>query len=82
MSKVRLLILSSFAAGFGLCSIIFSIFTMASELSFGTMLRFLLTAIFFGINILFTVHYYVVMLKDMRRLSRAHNDIKRITPIL
>ncbi|WP_040484172.1 hypothetical protein [Lyngbya aestuarii] len=79
MSKVRLLILSSFASGFGLCSIVFSIFTMASEFSFGTMFRFLLTAIFFGINLLFTIHYYALMLRDLKRLSRAQNQIKQVT---
>ncbi len=79
MSKVRLLILSSFASGFGLCSIVFSVFTMASEFSFGTMFRFLLTLIFFGINLLFTVHYYALMLRDFHRLSRAQNQIKQVT---
>ncbi|EAW36709.1 hypothetical protein [Lyngbya sp. PCC 8106] len=79
MSKVRLLILSSFASGFGLCSIVFSVFTMASELSFGTMFRFLLTLIFFGINLLFTVHYYALMLRDFKRLSRAQNQIQQVT---
>ncbi|MCG5061261.1 MAG: hypothetical protein KA714_25660 [Limnoraphis sp. WC205] len=82
MSKVRLLILSSFASGFGLCSIIFSVFTMASEFSFGSIFRFLLTTIFFGINILFTVHYYALMLREFKLLHRVKNDIKRVQPNL
>ncbi|ERT06575.1 hypothetical protein M595_3472 [Lyngbya aestuarii BL J] len=52
---------------------------MASEFSFGTMFRFLLTAIFFGINLLFTIHYYALMLRDLKRLSRAQNQIKQVT---
>lgn len=79
MPQVRLLILSSFASGFGLCSIVFSIFTVASEFSFGAVFRFLLTVIFFGINLLFTVHYYALMLRDLRRLARAQHEIKRVT---
>jgi hypothetical protein len=54
---------------------------MASEFSFGTMFRFLLTAIFFGINFLFTIHYYALMLRDFKRLNRAQNQIKRVTPM-
>ncbi len=82
MSKVRLLILSSFASGFGLCSIVFSVFTMAAEFSFGTIFRFLLTAIFFAVNLLFTVHYYGLMLRDFKLLHRVKNEIKRVQPHL
>lgn len=78
MSKVRLLILSSFASGFGLCSIVFSVFTMAAEFSFGTIFRFLLTTIFFGVNLLFTVYYYGLMIRDFKMLNRVKNEIKQV----
>ncbi|MEL7034814.1 MAG: hypothetical protein AAFO04_04250 [Cyanobacteria bacterium J06592_8] len=52
---------------------------MASEFSFGAVFRFLLTAIFFGINLLFTVHFYALMIRDFRRLARAQHEMKRVT---
>ena len=78
MAKVRLLILSSFAAGFGLCSIFFSIFTMMSEFNFSTVFRFLLTFVFFVINFLFTLHYYGLMLKAFKLIHKIKAQLKRL----
>ena len=63
MSKVRLLLLSSFASGFGLCSIILAIFTMTSALSFTSFFTFVLTLVFFAINLVFALHYYTSITK-------------------
>ncbi|UNU23335.1 hypothetical protein D0A37_05075 [Microcoleus vaginatus HSN003] len=65
MSKVRLLLLSSFAAGFGLCSIILAMFTMTSRLSFMSFFTFVLTLVFFGINLVFALHYYTSITKQL-----------------
>jgi uncharacterized membrane protein len=65
MSKVRLLLLSSFASGFGLCSIILAIFTMTSRLSFTSFFTFVLTLVFFVINLLFALHYYTSITKQL-----------------
>jgi hypothetical protein len=65
MSKVRLLLLSSFASGFGLCSIILALFTMTSRLSFTSFFTFVLTLVFFGINLLFALHYYTSITKQL-----------------
>lgn len=78
MAKVRLLILSSFAAGFGLCSIVFSIFTMMSEFNFSTVFRFLLTLVFFVINFLFSLHYYGLMLKEFKQINKMKARLKRL----
>jgi len=77
MAKVRLLILSSFAAGFGLCSIIFSVFTMISEFNFSTVFRFILTLGFCAINLLFTLHYYGLILKEFKLMSKIKSQLKR-----
>ena len=65
MSKVRLLLLSSFASGFGLCSIILAMFTMTSRLSFTSFFTFVLTLVFFVINLLFALHYYTSLTKQL-----------------
>ena len=65
MSKVRLLLLSSFASGFGLCSIILAMFTMTSRLSFTSFFTFVLTLVFFVINLLFALHYYTSITKQL-----------------
>jgi hypothetical protein len=65
MSKVRLLLLSSFASGFGLCSIILAIFTMISRQSFMSFFTLDLTVVFFVINILFALHYYTSITKQL-----------------
>lgn len=65
MSKVRLLLLSSFASGFGLCSIILAIFTMISRLSFMSFFTLVLTVVFFVINLLFALHYYTSITKQL-----------------
>jgi hypothetical protein len=65
MSKVRWLLLSSFASGFGLCSIIFAMFTLTSRLSFTSFFTFVLTLVFFGINLLFALHYYTSITKQL-----------------
>ncbi|MEG3880875.1 hypothetical protein QT972_26280 [Microcoleus sp. herbarium7] len=63
MSKVRWLLLSSFASGFGLCSIVLAVFTMTSRLSFMSFFTFVLTLVFFAINLLFALHYYTSITK-------------------
>jgi len=65
MSKVRLLLLSSFASGFGLCSIILAMFTMISRLSFMSFFTWVLTVVFFVINLLFALHYYTSITKQL-----------------
>ncbi len=65
MSKVRWLLLSSFASGFGLCSIILAMFTMTSRLSFTSFFTFVLTLVFFGINLVFALHYYTSLTKQL-----------------
>ncbi|MCY7382686.1 MAG: hypothetical protein LH628_08930 [Microcoleus sp. CAN_BIN18] len=65
MSKVQLLLLSSFAAGFGFCSIILAMFTMTSGLSFASFFTFVLTLVFFAINLLFALHYYTSIAKQL-----------------
>ena len=77
MAKVRLLILSSFAAGFGLCSIVFSIFTMISEFTLATVFRFILTLAFFIINLLFTLHYYNLMLREFKQINKMKAKLKQ-----
>lgn len=78
MAKVRLLILSSFAAGFGLCSIVFSVFTMISEFNFSTVFRFILTLGFFVINLLFTLHYYGLIFKEFKLINKIKAQLKRL----
>jgi hypothetical protein len=70
MSKVRLLLLSSFASGFGLCSIILAMFTMISRLSFMSFFTFVLTLVFFVINLLFALHYYTSITKQLTVRSK------------
>jgi uncharacterized membrane protein len=65
MSKVRLLLLSSFASGFGLCSVILAMFTMTTRLSFTSFFTFVLTLVFFVINLLFALHYYTSITKQL-----------------
>ncbi|MCU0542838.1 MAG: hypothetical protein MUE44_11680 [Oscillatoriaceae cyanobacterium Prado104] len=65
MSKVQLLVLSSCASGFGLCSVILAIFTMTSKLSFGSFFTFILTLVFFAINLLFALHYYTAVVRQL-----------------
>ncbi|MGB3533885.1 MAG: hypothetical protein WBA13_10255 [Microcoleaceae cyanobacterium] len=77
MSKVRLLIISSFASGFGLCSIVFAIFTMVSAFNVGSVLRLLLTVGFFAANVVFLAHYYNLMLKDLKIMSKAVSLMRR-----
>jgi hypothetical protein len=70
MSKVRLLLLSSFASGFGLCSIILAMFTMISRLSFMSFFTLVLTVVFFVINLLFALHYYTSITKQLSVRSK------------
>ncbi|MGL5083519.1 MAG: hypothetical protein ACRC8A_18720 [Microcoleaceae cyanobacterium] len=79
MSKIRLLVLSSFASGFGLCSVVFSMFALFSDFGIASVLRFLLTAVFFGINLCFVGYYYAVMLKDFRRGNRVKPGTRRLS---
>jgi hypothetical protein len=70
MSKVRLLLLSSFASGFGLCSIILAMFTMISRLDFMSFFIWVLTVVFFVINLLFALHYYTSITKQLSVRSK------------
>ncbi|NJK36374.1 MAG: hypothetical protein HC920_00540 [Oscillatoriales cyanobacterium SM2_3_0] len=79
MAKVRLLILSSFASGFGLCSVVFALFTLFSGFGIAAVFRFLLTMAFFGINLCFTAHYYSLLLKEMRRINRGKSGERRLS---
>jgi hypothetical protein len=77
MSKIRLLLLSSFASGFGLCSIILAMLTMISALSFTSFFIFVLTLIFFGINMLFAMHYYTSITKQLSVKGKRKARIER-----
>ena len=71
MSKMQLLVLSSVASGFGLCSSIFAVFTMTSGLSFMSFLTFVLTLVFFVINLFFALHYYTSISKQLSVKSKG-----------
>ncbi len=75
MSKVQLLVLSSVASGFGLCSSIFALFTMTSGLSFMSFFTFLLTLVFFVINLFFALHYYTFISKQLSVKNKARARI-------
>lgn len=77
MSKVQSLFLSSFASGFALCSVVFAIFTMTSGLSFMSFFRFVLALLFLGINLLFAVHYYTAMSKELNFRNRNKARIQK-----
>jgi len=64
------LLLSSFASGFGLCSIILAMFTMISRLSFMSFFTWVLTVVFFVINLLFALHYYTSITKQLSVRSK------------
>lgn len=70
MSKVQLLILSSFASGFGFFSIILAMFAMISRLSFTSFFTLVLTLIFFGFNLIFALHYYTSIAKQLNVKSK------------
>ncbi|MGL5061287.1 MAG: hypothetical protein ACRC62_15040 [Microcoleus sp.] len=66
MSKVQLLVLSSCASGFGLCSVIFAIFRITSGLSWASFFTLILTLAFFAINLIFALHYYAAVVRQLR----------------
>lgn len=78
MLKVRFLTISAFAAGFALCSIIFALFTVLSELSIAAVIRVMLTSLFFGINMVFTLHYYGIISKEQKLICRLRSQVKNM----
>jgi hypothetical protein len=71
MSKVQLLVLSSAASGFGLCSSIFALFKITSGLSLMSFFVFILTLGFCVINVFFTLHYYTFIAKQLSAKNRG-----------
>ncbi|MEZ2228411.1 MAG: hypothetical protein ACBR50_19320 [Microcoleus sp.] len=71
MSKVQLLVLSSVASGFGLCSSIFALFTMIYGLSLMSFFVFILTLAFCAANIFFALHYYTFIAKQLSAKNRG-----------
>jgi hypothetical protein len=65
MFKVKLLIISSFAAGFGLCSIIFALFTIINQVNFANIFRLVLATVFFLANLVFVIQYYRLLIKEL-----------------
>jgi len=74
MSKLRALVLSCFASGFGICSIVFAIFTLLNEGSFANVLRLILTSLFLLVNLGFTLNYYHLVAREIN----AKKGIKSI----
>ncbi|EKD11401.1 MULTISPECIES: hypothetical protein [Limnospira] len=81
MLKVRFLTISAFAAGFGLCSIVFALFTVVAELSLAAAIRTILTSLFFGINMVFMLHYYTSIYKEQKLISRLRAEVKNMNYI-
>ncbi|MDY6802728.1 MAG: hypothetical protein SXA11_02840 [Cyanobacteriota bacterium] len=71
MSKLRALVLSCFASGFGICSIVFAIFTLINEVNFSNILRLVLTGLFLAVNIGFTLNYYSLVAREIHGKNRA-----------
>ena len=65
MSKLRALVLSCFASGFGICSIVFAVFTLLNEANFANILRLILTGLFLIVNVGFTLNYYNLVAKEI-----------------
>ncbi|NEP46545.1 MAG: hypothetical protein F6K35_48055 [Okeania sp. SIO2H7] len=71
MSKLRALVLSCFASGFGICSMVFAIFTLVNEASFSNVLRLILTGLFLLVNLGFTVNYYNLVAREISGVNRS-----------
>ena len=71
MTKLRSLVLSCFASGFGICSMVFAIFTLINEASFSNFLRLILTGLFLVVNIGFTVNYYNLVAREINGGNRS-----------
>lgn len=76
MWNLRALLLSSFASGFGLCSVFFAIFTLSSGWTFSNLLRLLLSLIFVLINTVFMIHYYVIISKQVNLILKRRRQIE------
>lgn len=74
MWNLRALLLSAFASGFGLCSVFFAIFTLGAGVTFSNVLRLILSIIFMLINLLFVVHYYVMVNKKVNLILRRKKE--------
>lgn len=71
MSKLRALVLSCFASGFGICSIVFAIFTLINEVNFSNILRLVLTGLFLAVNVGFTLNYYSLVAREINGKNRV-----------
>ncbi|MEB3885047.1 hypothetical protein [Lyngbya sp. CCY1209] len=49
---------------------------MISEFNFASIFRFLLTALFFLINLIFVMHYYVSIFKEQRFIYRMRSQLR------
>lgn len=76
MSKLRALVLSCFASGFGICSIVFAIFTLLNEANLSNILRLILTSLFLVVNLGFTLNYYNLVAREIN--GRTQKGIKPI----
>ncbi len=76
MSKLRWLILSSSASGFGLCSVLFAIFTVFNELSILNVLVLILVLVFLMLNLVFTAHYFSQISRELYIRDKMQTQMK------
>lgn len=76
MSKLRWLILSSSASGFGLCSILFAIFTVFNELSILNVFVLILVLVFLMLNLVFTAHYFSQISRELYIRNKMQTQMK------
>ncbi|MGK7918451.1 MAG: hypothetical protein AB4080_00360 [Trichodesmium sp.] len=76
MSKLRWLILSSSASGFGLCSILFALFILLNELTIFNFFIFILVIGFFLGNLVFTAHYFSLISRELYIRNKMQSQMK------
>ncbi len=76
MSKLRWLMLSSFASGFGLCSILFAIFILFNELNILNFFMLLLVLAFLIFNLVFTAHYFSLIYRELYIRNKMQSQMK------
>lgn len=78
MSKLNSLVLSCFASGFGICSIVFALFTLINQLNFSNIVRLILTSLFLVVNLGFTLNYYSLVAREIQGTTRMKRGEKSI----
>ena len=76
MSKLRWLLLSSSASGFGLCSVLFAIFTLFKELSIKNVLILIVVLIILMCNLVFTAHYFSLISRELYIRNKMQSQMK------